>query len=149
MTSVERISFEVVDYVPEELKEGVVYISFAYGTAMHLCCCGCKSEVVTPMNDSGWHVSIERGSISLHPSIGNWSFPCRSHYWIRRGKVFWASEFSAEKIRFIQRQDRAAAAAYARRENQAIEERTEPRSVRATIAAKIERLCRSLRWWGD
>ena len=26
----------------------------------------------------------------LYPSIGNWQFPCRSHYWIRRNRIIWA-----------------------------------------------------------
>jgi uncharacterized protein DUF6527 len=37
-------------------------------------------------------------SISLFPSIGNWSFPCRSHYWIDGGRVIWADEWSDDMI---------------------------------------------------
>jgi Family of unknown function (DUF6527) len=29
-------------------------------------------------------------SISLDPSIGNWGFQCRSHYWIKNNRVVWA-----------------------------------------------------------
>ena len=28
-------------------------------------------------------------TISLNPSIGNWSYPCRSHYWIKGNRVVW------------------------------------------------------------
>jgi hypothetical protein len=36
--------------------------------------------------------------VSLDPSIGNWSFPCRSHYWIRNNKVRWAENWSQARI---------------------------------------------------
>jgi hypothetical protein len=29
-------------------------------------------------------------SVSLTPSIGSWSLPCHSHYFLTRGKVRWA-----------------------------------------------------------
>jgi hypothetical protein len=34
----------------------------------------------------------------LHPSIGNWSFACQSHYWIRNNRVEWAPKWSREQI---------------------------------------------------
>ena len=37
-------------------------------------------------------------SISLEPSVGNWSLPCRSHYWIERNRVIWAKSWSRKKI---------------------------------------------------
>jgi len=33
-----------------------------------------------------------RGVVSLAPSIGNWSFPCNSHYWITGNEVRWAAD---------------------------------------------------------
>ena len=42
-----RIAHEFVEFIPEKLEEGVVYVSFEYATAMHLCCCGCGREVST------------------------------------------------------------------------------------------------------
>jgi hypothetical protein len=41
---------EFVEFIPEQLEDGVLYISHRYGTALHLCCCGCCSEVVKPTN---------------------------------------------------------------------------------------------------
>ena len=32
----------------------------------------------------------ENGMTTLDPSIGNWSFACRSHYFMRKGRVVWA-----------------------------------------------------------
>ena len=76
----------------------MLYISHRYGTAMHLCCCGCGSEVVTPLNPAGWTLEIADRGVTLRPSIGNWSLPCRSHYLIRQGRVVWARDMSREEI---------------------------------------------------
>ena len=37
-------------------------------------------------------------SVSLDPSIGNWNFPCQSHYWIDRNRVRWAGRWTPEQI---------------------------------------------------
>jgi len=43
---------------------------------------------------------VERGDlVSLFPSIGNWSHPCKSHYWIRDNKVIWAGWMNESAIR--------------------------------------------------
>jgi hypothetical protein len=89
---------QFVEFIPEQLEDGVLYVSQRYGTAMHLCCCGCGSEVVTPLNPAGWTLEIVNGGVTLRPSIGSWSLPCRSHYLIRQGKVVWARDMSREEI---------------------------------------------------
>lgn len=71
-----------VEYIPEILEDGKVYISHSYKTAVHLCACGCKNKTVTPFQ-MGWEVTVMNGEVSIYPSIGNWNFPCRSHYWIK------------------------------------------------------------------
>jgi hypothetical protein len=39
-------------------------------------------------------------TISLDPSIGNWSFPCQSHYWITSSEVRWVPKWrDAERNR--------------------------------------------------
>ena len=48
------VRHEFVDFIPDILEDGVVYISVTYATALHLCCCGCGSEVVTPLSPTGW-----------------------------------------------------------------------------------------------
>lgn len=93
-----ELRFEFVEFVPEVLDEGVLYVSIPYATASHRCCCGCGSEVVTPISPTDWSITFDGVSVSLDPSIGNWSFPCRSHYWIRHGKVRWAAEWSSERV---------------------------------------------------
>lgn len=88
---------EFVELAPPVLKDGVIYISMIYGSAVHKCCCGCGEKVVTPFGPTDWKLIFD-GSVSLDPSIGNWSFTCKSHYFIRHNKVLWASRWSQEQI---------------------------------------------------
>ena len=92
------IVFEFVEYVPSELEEGTLYISTTYATAVHRCCCGCGSKITTPLAPSEWSLTFDGETVSLSPSIGNWSFPCQSHYWIRRNRIDWAGRMSPEEI---------------------------------------------------
>lgn len=109
---------QFVEYIPEHLEEGVLYISQKYGTATHRCCCGCGEEVVTPLNPTDWSLKIEGNLATLDPSIGNWSFACRSHYWIRRGRVIWAGSMTQRQIDRIRAFDRANKESYFRAKNQ-------------------------------
>jgi hypothetical protein len=102
------LTHEFVEYVPRELKAGVLYVSIPFATVIHKCCCGCGQQVVTPLAPSQWTLIFDGKSVSLHPSIGNWNFPCRAHYWIRQDRVIWASELSARQIAAVQQQDLAA-----------------------------------------
>lgn len=95
-----------VESVPARLEEGVLYISEKYKTAIHKCCCGCGSEVVTPLNQAGWKLHRSGNLVTLYPSIGNWSLPCKSHYWIRRNQVTCAPAMSSRRIQQVQRRDR-------------------------------------------
>src|ERR1035441_2447934 len=108
MSKVTELKHEFVEFIPDQLDEGKLYISIDYATVAHKCCCGCGKEVVTPLSPTDWNLIFDGKTISLHPSIGNWSFPCRSHYWIRNNRVRWAEEGSQERI--------DAGRSYARRE---------------------------------
>lgn len=99
------LKHEFVEYIPDDLTAGTVYISIVYKTALHKCVCGCGIEVVTPISPTDWQLTFNGESISLHPSIGNWSFPCRSHYWIKNGEVVWAPSWSREEIEAGRKQD--------------------------------------------
>ena len=109
------ITHEFVEFVPEQLEEGVLYVSIAYCTAAHQCLCGCGQRVVTPLSPTDWELSFDGRAISLYPSIGSWALPCRSHYWISRGRVRWAGEWSDEQVAAERDADRAAKADYYRR----------------------------------
>lgn len=93
------ITHEFVEYIPEELKEGVIYVSIIFGTVSHKCFCGCRNEVVTPLSPTDWKLTFDGETISLDPSIGNWNFKCKSHYWIRNGEIHWAGKWTKEEVR--------------------------------------------------
>ena len=95
-----RTSFdhEFVEFIPSELKEGVLYVSVQYATAVHKCACGCGNKVVTPISPADWQLLFDGDAVSLMPSIGNWEFPCRSHYWIKADKIRWAAAWTPEQI---------------------------------------------------
>lgn len=82
-----------VDQIPEQIEQGVLYVSEKYEIAIHLCACGwCGEKTVTPFHDSqtGWHYTRDaQDHITLHPSIGNQNMPCRSHYWVKGSKIEW------------------------------------------------------------
>lgn len=107
------IKHEFVEFIPGELAPDTLYVSRKYNTAVHLCCCGCGLEVVTPLNPAKWSLSDHGETVSLFPSIGNWSFPCRSHYWIERGRVRWSYQMNERQVATIRRQDQMAAEQYA------------------------------------
>ena len=93
----DSISHEFVHTAPEHLADGVLYVSVSFATAIHGCCCGCGSEVVTPFSPSDWELSYDGESISLHPSIGNRGVQCQSHYFIRRNRVVWLPSFGQDE----------------------------------------------------
>jgi hypothetical protein len=100
------ISHEFVDSIPEHLDDGTVYISIPYAIAVHRCCCGCGHEVITPLHPLQWSLTYNGETISLHPSIGNWSFSCRSHYWIRNDNIHTARTFTNDEITDLRTHDR-------------------------------------------
>ncbi|WP_334127926.1 DUF6527 family protein [Sneathiella sp.] len=77
-----------------------------YATVAHKCCCGCGLEVVTPLSPTDWKLTYDGVAVSLHPSVGNWSFPCRSHYWIDKGTVRWAGDWTQEQVNAGRAHDR-------------------------------------------
>lgn len=104
----EEIRAEFLEVIPDALEEGVLYISIPHATALHRCLCGCGAEIVTPLSPTDWELTYNGESVSLSPSIGNWSYPCQSHYWIRRNHVHWARRLSAAQIAAVRERDRRA-----------------------------------------
>lgn len=100
-----RISHQFVEFIPEYLVSNVLYVSIPYATAAHSCFCGCGRKVVTPISRQGWSVGFDGDSVSLHPSIGNYELPCRSHYFVRNNQVVWARRMSQEEIDADRRRD--------------------------------------------
>ncbi len=102
------LTHEFVEYIPDVLHDGTLYISIRFATALHKCCCGCGNEVVTPISPRDWKLIFDGETVSLDPSIGNWSFPCQSHYWIRRNKVVLARRWTKHEIEAARADERSA-----------------------------------------
>jgi len=96
-----------VEFIPKELDEGVLYISDKYKVAVHKCASGCGEKVVTALSPADWQIRKKGELVSLYPSIGNWNFSCRSHYWIRDNRIVWAGDMSDAEIARVQQRDRA------------------------------------------
>lgn len=107
-----RLEHRFVENIPERLEAGILYISMEYATSAHSCCCGCGEEVVTPFTPTDWKMTFDGESISLRPSIGNWTLKCRSHYVIDRGKVLEAGLWTDEQIEAERHRDRAVKTRY-------------------------------------
>ena len=94
-----------VDKIPVNLEEGILYVSIQYATAIHKCCCGCGNEVVTPISPTDWSLIFNGESITLDPSIGNWSLECQSHYFIKKNRVIWSRKYSDAEIDEVKKTD--------------------------------------------
>ncbi len=107
-----RFAHQFVEFLPDKLADDVIYISIEYKTVAHKCGCGCGNEVNTPLSPAGWRLTFDGVSISLYPSIGNWGFPCRSHYWIEHNQVRWADRWTQSEIDAGRESDALARGAY-------------------------------------
>ncbi|MCI0601811.1 hypothetical protein L0156_02250 [bacterium] len=101
------LKHEFVESIPDHIEKETLYISIRYATVVHKCCCGCGKEVVTPLGPTDWKLIFDGKTISLHPSIGNWSFECQSHYWITNNNVHWAARWSRNEIEAGRAYDRS------------------------------------------
>lgn len=107
-----KLTHRFVVFLPEELEDGVLYVSIPYAVVEHRCCSGCGERVTTPLSPTDWSLTFDGKTVSLQPSIGNWNFPCQSHYWIRKNEVIWAPHLSRNQIEDGRARDRASKAAY-------------------------------------
>lgn len=81
-----------VEFMPEKMEPGIIYVSEKFGSCIHLCACGwCGQETVTPFTgQDDWKLEIDDSDrVTLTPSVGNFQMPCGSHYWIRNGEIVW------------------------------------------------------------
>lgn len=112
MTRFKRLEHRYVEFIPKDLDAGMLYISKRFNTASHLCCCGCDQKIVTPLNQAHWSLTDHGSTVSLAPSIGLGTLPCRSHYWIRRSRVEWYPPMTVAQTAKAQRADRYAGQIY-------------------------------------
>lgn len=87
---IHKLETQWVKTMPEVLEDGVLYISPEYYVAIHNCACGCGNKVVMTIDrDYGWILSYDGDGVSFSPSIGNFNFPCKSHYYIKNNVIEW------------------------------------------------------------
>lgn len=94
-----KLEHRFVEFIPKDIEDNVLYISIRFRTAIHKCACGCGIKTVTPLSPTDWKLIFNGKSVSLSPSIGNWNFPCRSHYWIIENDIEWAPKWNKEMIK--------------------------------------------------
>lgn len=99
------LEHKFVEFIPDKVEEGVLYISIEYCTTIHKCVCGCGNEVVTPLSPTDWRLSFNGKTVSLYPSIGNWNFDCQSHYWIKNNKIEFSDRWTKDQIDFGREND--------------------------------------------
>ncbi|MGX7877301.1 DUF6527 family protein [Mesorhizobium sp. ORM6] len=87
-----------VEDIPEQLEDGIIYVSRECHVALHNCACGCGEEVSTPLVPTEYDLIMEDEGASIWPSIGNHDFPCGSHYIIKSGRIQWAGKMSRAQI---------------------------------------------------
>ena len=105
------LSPRFVEFVPKTLEPGVLYVSMEYATTAHQCACGCGEKVVLPLHPTDWRLTFDGKAITMRPSVGNWGFPCRSHYLITNNQIQWAGDWDETQIAVGRSRDQA------RREN--------------------------------
>jgi hypothetical protein len=143
------LAYEFVEYIPEEIKERTLYISKQYGTAVHRCCCGCGREVVTPLSPTGWQLTFDGRTVSLYPSIGSWSLPCQSHYFITKNEVVWAPRWSKEQIATGRAQEARTKERYFDQRNAAAKQDEKATAEMRGEGRSKRSLWKKLRkWWG-
>lgn len=132
------LKYEFVEFMPNDLDDETIYISIPYATVSHKCCCGCGLRVVTPLSPTGWILTFDGESVSLTPSIGNWSFPCRSHYFVTRNRVKWAPRLSRTEIEAGRKNDQRVREKYYD---------AAPVQRRPADDQELIRWWRRLKWW--
>ena len=89
-----------VDDLPDVLAPKRLYLvgeGACPWSAALLCPCGCEATIqlsLLPKDEPRWRaVRHFSGSVSLRPSVWR-TRGCRSHFFLRRGRVVWASPLS-------------------------------------------------------
>lgn len=91
---INKFKIQFVETVPSELKDGILYICISCNVIVHKCACGCGEKTVTPIDQKyGWKMNYDGQTITLRPSIGNFSIPCQSHYYITENRVEWLEKY--------------------------------------------------------
>ena len=82
----------IIEYIKDlvldcsKMEQGVLYFDKEHGLSFHLCACGC-GDLVMLKHPEKW--KLDENTITISPSIGRMTTPCKSHYFIRNGQVQW------------------------------------------------------------
>lgn len=94
-----RILAKEVRELPSPLRLRTVYIVLEGKQKLHaafICPCGCTATILLNLirdTDPYWKIRTGKvQGVSISPSIWRTS-GCRSHFFIRRGKIIWAREY--------------------------------------------------------
>lgn len=142
--TIKSLTPQFVESFPQKLEPGELYLAMEFATAAHLCACGCGNKVITPFSPTDWQMSFDGETVSLKPSIGNWTFKCRSHYWVRSGRIEWAGDMSQEAINAGRKRD---AEAKARRQPSRPVDDLAPPSVPSQQSVEAPSLISRLKKW--
>lgn len=132
-----KLENRFVESIPKELEDGILYISPRFRVVMHACCCGCKNKVVTPLSPVRWRMTFDGKTVSLHPSIGNWNFECKSHYWIVNSEVKWVRKWTNEEIEEGKKWEKGKRAEYYTKNNSILEKKQQVPKQKESLASKI------------
>ena len=91
-----KYRYQLVDRIPVQMKEGVVYHTQEFELAGLLCACGCGHRITLLVPDSH-EVRDDGGYATIRPSIGVFDAPCKSHYVISAGDVQWFPAFTGAR----------------------------------------------------
>ena len=84
--------------IPKHIEDRILYICLECNITIHKCACGCGEEIALPIDPKQWKLIYDGETVSLRPSIGNWSYKCRSHYFITNNNVEWANAWNENQI---------------------------------------------------
>lgn len=138
---------EYVELLPPELQDGKLYISKKYGTAVHRCCCGCGTKIVTPLKPTDWRLTEQDGLVTLFPSVGNWNHPCRSHYIIRSNRVLAAGDMTKREIARGRQWNDVAKQAYYRADGSSVDTQGKPVNSSTSTRRQESWLGKIKRWF--
>ena len=95
-----KYRYQIASDVPNKIKKEIVYIIQNDGypwQIIMLCPCGCNKNLqMNLMKDykPWWSFEVDKKNrITLYPSIHR-IVGCRSHFFIKKGKVIWASDYN-------------------------------------------------------
>lgn len=88
-----KFRYQLVDRIPKQMEQGVVYHTEEFELAGLLCAYGCGHRITLIVPDSH-RVWDDGGYATIQPSVGVFDAPCKSHYVIRAGNVGWLPAFS-------------------------------------------------------